>query len=76
MARLSLRLPDSLHDQLVARAKAEGVSLNQYLVYTLTRARALQSAAEQRKQLDEPMSRVKPEEAEASLKALLQSRSA
>ena len=29
MARLTLRIPDSLHSQLRARAKREGVSMNQ-----------------------------------------------
>ena len=35
MGRLSLRLPESLHRQLSTEARAEGVSLNQYLVYLL-----------------------------------------
>jgi hypothetical protein len=34
---LTLRLPESLHHQLESRAKQERVSLNQYLVYALTR---------------------------------------
>lgn len=37
MSRLTLRLPQSLHRQLEERAKQENVSLNQYLVYALTR---------------------------------------
>jgi uncharacterized protein (DUF1778 family) len=37
MSRLTLRLPESLHQNLAARARREGVSLNQYLVYALTR---------------------------------------
>jgi FixJ family two-component response regulator len=37
MSRLTLRLPDSLHRQLEALARSEGISLNQYLVYALTR---------------------------------------
>lgn len=37
MARLSLRLPESLHQQLAEQARHEGVSLNQYLVYLLAR---------------------------------------
>jgi len=37
MSRLTLRLPDTLHSQLENRAKQENVSLNQYLVYALTR---------------------------------------
>ncbi|MBR1497156.1 MAG: toxin-antitoxin system HicB family antitoxin [Oscillospiraceae bacterium] len=35
--RLVLRLPRSLHRELKKEAAAEGVSLNQYLVYTLSR---------------------------------------
>jgi hypothetical protein len=37
MGRLTLRLPDSLHRELESRAESEKVSLNQYLVYLLTR---------------------------------------
>jgi len=37
MSRLTLRLPETLHRYLKAQAKREGVSLNQYIVYTLTR---------------------------------------
>lgn len=37
MSRLTLRLPETLHEQLVRLAEGEGVSLNQYIVYALTR---------------------------------------
>ncbi len=37
MSRLTLRLPETLHTQLEERARRENVSLNQYLVYALTR---------------------------------------
>ena len=37
MSRLTLRLPDTLHQQLIHLAESEGVSLNQYIVYALTR---------------------------------------
>ena len=37
MGRLTLRLPGTLHDQLTLLAEREGVSLNQYIVYALTR---------------------------------------
>lgn len=37
MARLTVRLPSTLHKQLTTLAKAEGVSLNQYIVYALAR---------------------------------------
>lgn len=37
MSRLTLRLPETLHQQLMNQASREGVSLNQYIVYALTR---------------------------------------
>jgi HicB family len=36
MGRFTVRLPDTLHHELESQAQQEGVSLNQYLVYTLT----------------------------------------
>ena len=36
--RLLLRMPRALHAQLAARAEADGLSLNQYIVDTLTKA--------------------------------------
>ena len=37
MSRLTVRLPETLHQQLINLAQKEGVSLNQYIVYALTR---------------------------------------
>lgn len=37
MSRLTLRLPETLHRQLANLAEREGISLNQYIVYALTR---------------------------------------
>lgn len=37
MGRLTVRLPGTLHEQLTELAEEEGVSLNQYIVYALTR---------------------------------------
>jgi hypothetical protein len=37
MSRLTLRLPETLHHQLAHLAEGEGVSLNQYITYALTR---------------------------------------
>ena len=37
MSRLTLRLPETLHQHLTNLADGEGVSLNQYIVYALTR---------------------------------------
>ena len=41
MIRLTLRLPETLHQQLTHLADSEGVSLNQYIVYSLTRQTTL-----------------------------------
>jgi hypothetical protein len=37
MSRLTLRLPETLHQQLETLAQSEDTSLNQYIVYALTR---------------------------------------
>lgn len=37
MSRMTVRLPASLHQQLDRLAQEEGVSMNQYVVYALTR---------------------------------------
>ncbi len=42
MSRLTLRLPDSLHQQLERMAERERVSLNQHIVYALTRQPTMQ----------------------------------
>ena len=51
MSRLTVRLPETLHDQLTTQAKREGISLNQYIVYALTRqvtlAYTVQAVSEQ-----------------------------
>jgi HicB family len=47
MSRLTVHLPETLLNQLAAQAKREGVSLNQYVVYALTR-QLTQSYAVQR----------------------------
>jgi hypothetical protein len=41
MGRLTVRLPGTLHSQLTALATREGISLNQYIVYALTRQATL-----------------------------------
>ncbi|MEJ5311464.1 MAG: toxin-antitoxin system HicB family antitoxin [Anaerolineae bacterium] len=47
MGRLTLRLPDTLHQQLASLAEGEGVSLNQLIVYALTRHVTWASSARQ-----------------------------
>lgn len=41
MSRLTLRLPETLHRQLQELAEQEAVSLNQYIVFALTRQATL-----------------------------------
>jgi hypothetical protein len=41
MGRLTLRLPNTLHTHLDSLARHEGVSLNQYVVFALTRQATL-----------------------------------
>jgi hypothetical protein len=47
MGRLTLRLPDTLHQQLVSLAEKEGMSLNQFIVYALARHVSSTSAIRQ-----------------------------
>ena len=51
MSRLTVRLPQTLHVHLADLAESEGVSLNQYIVYALSRqatlAYTLQSVSQQ-----------------------------
>ena len=37
MSRITLQLPETLHRHLVSQAQREGVSLQQYILYALTR---------------------------------------
>ena len=34
--QIALRVPKSLYERVVAQARAEGVSINQYIVYVLS----------------------------------------
>lgn len=74
MARLTLRLPETLHRELAHRAEREGVSMNQYLVFLLSRASAVADVHEQRVRFEAMTNHVSDEEAEAALGALLAER--
>ena len=65
MSRLTLRLPETLHDQLEALARDEAVSLNQYIVYALTRQVTLAYAVQ-------PIADGEIKEQRAAYSALLQ----
>lgn len=74
MSRLTLRLPESLHQTLVDQAKTEGISLNQLIVYLLTRMTTSVDLDEQRRVFEELRHRYSPEDAEASLQKILAAR--
>lgn len=74
MARMTLRLPESLHEVINSKAKQEGVSMNQYIVYALTQVASLSSAVEQRRVFKEIVNRVPLDESEQALRTLLAER--
>jgi len=66
MSRLTLRLPETLHHQLESLARNEAVSLNQYIVYALTRQATLAYTVR-------PLSEAETRQQQAAFSALLQS---
>jgi hypothetical protein len=76
MARLTLRVPESLHARLSARAKSEGVSVNQYVVFALSRVTAADEIADQRAGFDALVSRFPMDDAEVALHRVLAARRA
>lgn len=74
MARLTLRLPNSLHARLAEEAKREGVSMNQYVVLALGRVVTAAEVVEQRRAFDAMLQRYPAEEAEAALRDVLRDR--
>lgn len=74
MARLTVRLPESLHDAISEMAEREGVSLNHLVVYALTQAATRTLADRQRREFDALRTRFTPEQAEAALAGLLAER--
>ena len=74
MSRLTLRLPESLHQKLARQAKDEGVSLNQMIVYLLTRMTGGIDLEQQRQVFEGLLSRYPAAEAESALKKILAAR--
>jgi hypothetical protein len=73
MVRLTLRLPETLHKQLSALAHNEAVSLNQYIVYALTRQVTLAyTLATPQVQAVQPIGETEIKEQRAAYSALLQ----
>ena len=74
MSRLTVRLPESLHHRLTQQAEREGVSLNHYIVYTLTRTVTAADLEAQRQTFEKLTSQYPAEEAEAALREILAAR--
>ena len=74
MSRLTVRLPESLHQRLAQQAEREGVSLNHYIVYSLTRSVTAADLEAQRQAFEELTTRFSSEEAEAALREVLAAR--
>lgn len=51
MGRFTLRIPKTLHNELEVLAKDEGISLNQYIIYTLTQKVTAEKLAVEGKRL-------------------------
>jgi len=74
MSRLTLRLPESLHRKLVDQAQREGVSLNHFIVFSLTRAVTVADLAVQKEAFERLRHRFPAQEAEVALEELLAAR--
>ena len=74
MSQVQLQLPESLKRQLEERAQREGVSLQEYIVYSLTRATTIPDLVEQKIAFEEMLTRYPPDRAEAALQDLLSAR--
>lgn len=71
MSRLTVRLPESLHEQLTQQAEREGVSLNQYILFSLARAVTVADLTAQKQTFEKLTQRFPAKKAEASLKEIL-----
>jgi hypothetical protein len=74
VSRVVVDLPESLREQLSRQAEREGIPLETYIVYSLTRFVTASDLAAQRAAFDELTSRYPEEQAEAALRDLLGSR--
>jgi hypothetical protein len=74
MSQLTLDLPESLRTELERQAEREGVSLQHYIVYSLTRFVTATDVVAQRAAFEEMATRYPQDQAEAALRDLLSSR--
>jgi hypothetical protein len=74
VSRITLHLPETLHRHLTERAQKEGVSLQDYIVYSLTRMATASDLTEQREAFGKLLTQYPQEQAEAALREILSSR--
>jgi hypothetical protein len=74
MSQVQLQLPESLQNQLEERAQREGVSLQEYIVYALSRVTTMPDLMEQRAAFDAMLTRYPADKAEAALREILSAR--
>jgi hypothetical protein len=74
MSQLTLDLPESLRLELERQAAREGVSLQHYVIYSLTRFVTASDLVSQKIAFEEMATRYPQDEAEAALHRLLSSR--
>ncbi|MFL6195866.1 MAG: hypothetical protein ACJ75H_16930 [Thermoanaerobaculia bacterium] len=74
MSQLTLDLPESLRTELERQAEREGVSLQHYIVYSLTRFVTAADVVAQRAAFEEMSTRYPQDQAEAALRSLQDSR--
>jgi len=74
MSQVQLQLPESLQTQLEERARREGVSLQDYIVYALSRVTTLPDLMEQKAAFDAMLTRYPSDQAETALRDLLSAR--
>jgi hypothetical protein len=71
MSEVHLQLPETLHQQLIERARREGIALHELIVESLIRTIAVPGLAEQKAAFAEMISRYSQEQAEEALLDLL-----
>jgi hypothetical protein len=58
MGRFTLRIPKTLHSELEVLAKGEGISLNQYIIYSLTQKVTAEKLVVEDKELSSKQARL------------------
>lgn len=71
MSRLHLDLPDTLRHELERQAELEGISLQNFIVYSLTRLVTASDLEAQRRVFGELTTHYPQDQAEAALRSLL-----